>query len=162
MEKTKKKRINFLDVLIVLVIILAITAFFLRGKLLAFFEEDSSCVVTYSFAVEDLDGNHAAYLAAGTVLFNQSGEKTGDVLTVSRTAATDSLVLADGHTVEVQNGDVDIAGTVSATGYAAGSFIYLADGTMLIPGNSITVFTGEAVFVLRITGVHIVEENRAN
>ena len=39
MEKTKKKRINFLDVLIVLVIILAITAFFLRGKLLAFFEE---------------------------------------------------------------------------------------------------------------------------
>lgn len=162
MEKTKKKRITVLDVLIVLAILLAVAAFFARGKILAFFQDDATCVVTYSFTATDLKSEHAAYLKAGGVVYNESGEKTGDVLTVSRSAATDTLTLANGHTVEVKNGDMDIAGTVSATGYAVDGFIYLADGTMLVPGETVTVFTGEAVFVLQITGVHIVEENRAN
>ncbi len=162
MEKTKKKHITALDVLIVLVILLAIAAFFVRGKILAFFQDDATCVVTYSFVVTDLKSEHAAYLKAGGILYNESGEKIGDVLAVNRSAATDTVTLANGYTVEVKNGDMDIAGTVSATGYEADGFIYLGDGTMLVPGETVTVFTGEAVFVLQITGVHIVEENRAN
>ncbi len=162
MENAKKKRINVLDVLIVLVILLAIAAFFLRGKILAFFEEESTCVVTYSFVTTDLEKEHAAFLQSGYVFYNASGEKNGDILSVSKTPATDPHLLADGHTVQVQNGDVDATGTVSAVGYQADGFIYLEDGTKLVPGGRITVFTGDAVFVLQITGVHIVEENRAN
>jgi hypothetical protein len=41
-------------------------------------------------------------------------------------------------------------------------FIYLADGTLLVPGGEITVFTREAVFTLQITGVQISQQNRAN
>ena len=162
METTKKKRINVLDVIIVLAVILAVAAFFMRGKILSFFEEDATCVVTYSFVAEDLESEHAAYLSAGTLLYNGEGEKTGDVLSVSRSAATDPHVLADGHIAYVQNGDLDLSGTVSAVGYSVDGFIYLADGTLLVPGGEITVFTGDAVFTLRVTGVQIATQNRAN
>ncbi|MBE6579563.1 MAG: DUF4330 family protein [Ruminococcaceae bacterium] len=162
MEKTKKKRINALDVLIVLVILLAIAAFFLRGKILAFFEEEATCVVTYSFVATDLEKEHAAYLQSGEILLNASGAKNGEVLSVTKTPATDPHLLADGHTVQVQNGELDASGTVSAVGYEVDGFIYLADGTKLVPGGSITVYTGDAVFTLQITGVRITTENRAN
>lgn len=155
METTKKKRINALDILIVLVVLLAIAAFFLRGKILSFFEEEATCVVTYSFVAHDLEKEHAAYLQAGDILYNAAGEKSGDVLSAARSAATDPCILADGHTVEVQNGDLDLAGTVSAVGYSVDGFIYLADGTLLVPGGTVTVFTASAVFTLEVTGVHI-------
>ncbi|MBO7157878.1 MAG: hypothetical protein J6W31_04670 [Clostridia bacterium] len=162
MENAKKKRINFLDVLIVLAVLLAIAAFFMRGKILSFFREEATYVVTYSFVAEDLEAEQAAYLASGTSLYNGAGEKMGETLSVNRSAATDPHVLADGHTVYVQNGDVELSGTVSAVGYSVDGFIYLADGTLLVPGGEITVFTREAVFTLQITGVQISQQNRAN
>jgi hypothetical protein len=162
MENAKKKRINFLDVLIVLAVLLAIAAFFMRGKILSFFREEATYVVTYSFVAEDLEAEQAAYLASGTSLYNGAGEKMGDTLSVNRSEATDPHVLADGHTVYVQNGDVELSGTVSAVGYSVDGFIYLADGTLLVPGGEITVFTREAVFTLQITGVQISQQNRAN
>jgi hypothetical protein len=57
---------------------------------------------------------------------------------------------------------VELSGTVSAVGYSVDGFIYLADGTLLVPGGEITVFTREAVFTLQITGVQISQQNRAN
>ena len=71
-------------------------------------------------------------------------------------------ILADGNAVSVKNGTLDLSGTVTATGYTVGEFVYLSDGTLLVPGGTLTVSTGEAVYTLTLTDVDATTENRAN
>jgi hypothetical protein len=162
MENAKKKRINALDVLIVLLIAAMIAAFFFRGQILSFFEEEETEVVTYSFVITDVEREHAAYLKKDCVLYNGGGESVGKVLAVVAAEATDDMLLADGNAVQVKNGSLDLSGTVTATGYTVGEFVYLADGTLLVPGGTVTVSTGEAIYTLTVTDVESTPENRAN
>lgn len=157
MSAEKKKRINALDVIIVLAVLASIVAFFLRGRIISFFTDEASGIVTYSFTVTDVETETAAYLAAGQMLYGESGEAFGKVLSVTQSAGTDTLMLTDGHAVEVQNGKTDLVGTVTAIGYGGSGFVYLADGTLLIPGGTLCVTTGGAVFTLQITDVQIIE-----
>ena len=162
MEKTKKRRINALDVLLVLLIAAMIAAFVFRGQILSVFEETETEVVTYSFAITDVEKAHASYLKADCTLYNKSGAFVGTVLEVTATDSTDKKTLDDGHTVEVKNGLTDLTGTVTASGYTVGEFIYLSDGTLLVPGGTISVSTGEAIYTLIVTEVESTTENRAN
>lgn len=162
MENTKKRRINALDVLIILLILAMITAFFFRGRILSVFEEEETEVVTYSFLLTDVEKEHAAYLQEDGMLYNGAGAFVGQVLTLTVSDGADDQVLDNGKTVQVKNGNLDLTGTVTASGYTAGEFIYLSDGTLLIPGGTLTVSTGEAVYTLTITSVEATAENRAN
>ena len=162
MEKTKKRRINALDVLLVLLIAAMIAAFVFRGQILSVFEEEETKVVTYSFAITDVEKEHASYLKKDCVLYNDSGAEVGTVLDVTAADAVDEKTLSDGHTVQVQNGTLDLAGTVTAVGYTVGEFVYLADGTLLSPGGTIVVSTGEAIYTLTVTSAEATAENRAN
>lgn len=162
MEKTKKSRINALDVLIVLLIAAMITAFIFRGQILSVFEEEETEVVTYSFVVTHVEKERAAYLTKDCTLYNSKGQSVGTLLAVTVTDGTDAQVLADGNAVQVKNGFLDLSGTVTATGYTVGEFVYLADGTLLVPGGTVTVTTGEAIYTLTLTDVEATAENRAN
>ena len=162
MEKTKKRRINALDVLIVLLIAAMIAAFVFRGQILSVFEEEKSEVVTYSFEITDVEKTHAGYLAKDSTLYNGKGQSVGKVLSVTAVDGTDEQILADGNAVSVKNGTLDLSGTVTATGYTVGEFVYLSDGTLLVPGGTLTVSTGEAVYTLTLTDVDATTENRAN
>ena len=162
MEKTKKKRINALDVLLVLLIAAMIIAFIFRGQILAIFEENETEVVTYAFVITDVEKEHAAYLKADSSLYNKSGAFVGTVLEVTVTDGTDEKTLSDGHAVKVKNGLTDLTGTVTASGYTVGDFVYLSDGTLLVPGGTVSVSTGEAVYTLTLTKVDATAENRAN
>ncbi len=162
MENKKKKRINALDVLLLLLIVGLVTAFFFRGQILSVFEEEETEVVTYSFLLSDVESAHAAYLQKDSTLYNSGGASVGKVLSVTVTDALDEKTLSDGNTVQVKNGFVDLTGTVTATGYTVGEFVYLSDGTLLVPGGTITVSTGDAIYTLTVTDVEAMPENRAN
>ncbi|MBQ3003958.1 MAG: DUF4330 family protein [Clostridia bacterium] len=157
MKTTEKKRFNVLDVVIVLVIIAAVAAFFLRGQFAAFFRQEAEQVVTYSYRVTDIRGEIASALKAGGELFAESGKSAGKVLTVNAADATDAQTLSDGQTVYVKNGLVDLEGTISANGYESEGFVYLECGLLLVPGKTVVLSTGDALFALQITGVEITD-----
>lgn len=156
-KRFNAKRFNALDVAIVLTVLLAVVAFFMRGRLEALFAEEADRVITYSYAVTDVEEETAAYLRAGSVLYTASGQEIGEVLTVTSADAADTEMLSDGRTVEVKNGLFDLSGTVTANGYEAQGFVYLECGQILVPGQTVTVTTGDAVFVLQITQVQIAD-----
>ncbi len=157
MKTTEKKRFNVLDVVIVLVIIAAIAAFFLRGRFVSLFQKEADHIVTYSYRITDVRGEVAAALKAGGELYTESGKSAGKVLTVNSADATDERILSDGRTVLVKNGLVDLEGTVSANGYESDGFVYLECGLMLIPGKTAELSTGDAIFALQIVQVEITD-----
>lgn len=157
MNMTQKKRFNSLDVVIVLVVIAAVAAFFLRGQFATLFRKQADHVVTYSYRITDVREEIAASLKTGSELFVESGKSAGEVLTVNTKDATDAQVLSDGQTVYVKNGLVDLEGTVSANGYETDGFVCLECGLLLVPGKTVTLSTGDALFVLEIVQVQLSE-----
>ncbi len=161
MKRTGNIRFNALDVVIVLLVAAAVAAFCLRGRVSRFFAEEGSHVITYTFAVIDVEDVTAASLKAGVSLFSTSGVSVGEVLTCGSSAASDEQLLPDGRTVEVLNGLTDLTGSVTATGYSSDGFVYLDGGILLVPGGTLVVSTGDALFTFRITAVSVSEEDRA-
>ena len=157
MKTTEKKRFNALDVVIILVVIAAIAAFFLRGQFAELFRKEADHIVTYSYRITDVHQETAASLKAGSVLYAESGKTAGEVLTVVTSDATDERVLSDGQTVYVKNGLVDLQGTISATGYESEGFVYLECGILLVPGKTVMLSTGDALFALEIVQVQIAD-----
>lgn len=157
MKTTEKKRFNALDVVIVVVILAAIAAFFLRGQFAAMFQKEASHIVTYSYRITDVREEIAASFTAGSALYVDSGKRAGEVLTVNVTDATDAQTLSDGQIVYVKNGLVDLQGTISANGYQTEGFVYLECGLLLVPGKTVTLTTGDALFELEIVQVQIAE-----
>ncbi len=161
MKTTEKKRFNALDVVIVVIVLAAVAAFFLRGQFATLFKKEADHIVTYSYRVTDVREEIAASLKAGSMLYVESGKSAGEVLTVTSTDATDPQMLSDGQIVFVENGLVDLEGTVSANGYKSDGFVYLECGLLLVPGKTVTLSTGDALFALQIVQVEIVEAPNA-
>lgn len=155
MKTNEKKRMNALDVVIVLAIIASVAAFLLRGRIQAIFKEEASSIVTYSFVVTDVEETTMWSLRTGRALYSETGADAGKVLSVLYLDATDTQRLSDGREVEVKNGLSDLSGAVSATGYESDGFVYLEGGILLIPGGTLTVSTGDAIFTLQITNVQV-------
>lgn len=156
-EKAKRRsfRISALDVLILLLIVAAITAFFLRGHVQRLFAEEGTSVVTYTFRVTDVEAATADSMQAGITLYSEDGMPIGEVLTCSSDAATDEKILPNGQVVKVRNGLQLLSGTVTATGYEVDGFVYLNGGVLLVPGETVYASTVDAFFVLQITGVSV-------
>ncbi len=161
MNERTKRRINALDVLIVLLIAAAIAAFCLRGRVRDLFEDGDSHVVTYAYEIADVEPAVADSIQVGKALYSTDGQPMGDVLTCVRAEATDEQTLADGRTVPVPNGLLDLSGSVTAVGYVTDGFVYLNGGILLVVGNEITLSTQDALFTVRITSVQASEENRS-
>ena len=157
MSTKTKKRFNALDVVIVLVVIAAVAAFFLRGQFASLFDKKADQIVTYSYRITDVQKETAASLKAGVLLYSESGKEAGEVLTVETSDATDAQTLSDGRTVFVKNGLVDLQGTVTAKGYDADGFVYLECGMLLVPGSVVKISTGDALFWAEIVQVQVAE-----
>lgn len=151
----KRRSISVLDVVIVLLIIAAVVAFIFRGELQKWVSGEADAVVTYEFRVTDLDPLVASNLTVGTKLLASDGSSFGEVLAVVSTAAETPEELTDGTVVGVANGKLDLSGSVTATGYRSGDFACLENGTVLVPGTTLRVSTGKAVFVFTITSVQV-------
>lgn len=162
MNERTKRRINGLDVLVVLLLAAAIAAFCLRGWVRSLFSDGDSHIVTYAYAITDVEPLTADSLQVGTQLYSAEGLPMGEVLTCIRKEATDEQVLSDGRTVRVLNGLLDLSGSVTAVGYLADGFVYLNGGILLVAGGELTVSTGDALFTVRITSVQTSEGTRAN
>lgn len=156
-KKAKREplRINALDVLLLLLIVAAVAAFFLRGRVQTLFAEEGTSVVTYTFEVTNVETATADSLKAGVRLCNEEGTPMGEVLTCTSGEATDEWTLPDGQVVRVRNGLRLLTGTVTATGYEADGFVCLNGGVLLVPGETVYLSTGDAFFAVKITGVGI-------
>ena len=156
-EKAKRRlfRIGGLDILILLLIIAAIAAFFLRGRVQMLFAEEGTSVVTYTFRVTDVEAATAESMQTGVTLYSEDGALMGEVLTCDSEAATDERILPNGQVAHVRNGLQLLSGTVTATGYEVNGFVYLNGGVLLVPGETVYVSTVDALFALQITGVSI-------
>lgn len=157
-EKKAKRgtfRIGALDVLILLLIIAAIAAFFFRGRVQRLFAEEGTSVVTYTFRVTDVEAATAGSMRPGVMLYGEDGTPMGEVLTCASDVATDEKVLPGGQVVKVRNGLQLLTGTVTATGYEVDGFACLNNGVLLVPGETVYVSTVDALFALQITGVNI-------
>ena len=155
MEKRRSFRINALDVLVLLLIVAAVAAFFLRGRVQKLFAEEGTSVVTYTFQVTDVETATAASMQTGVALYSEDGMPMGEVLVCTSDAATDEKTLPGGQMVKVRNGLLTLSGTVTATGYDVDGFVYLNGGVLLVPGETVYVSTVDAFFALQITGVSI-------
>ena len=155
MNTKAKKRFNALDFVIVLVVIAAVAAFFLRGQFAALFAKKADHIVTYTYRITDVPKETAASLKAGVLLYSETGKPAGEALTVETSDATDAQTLSDGRTVYVKNGLVDLEGTVTANGYDADGFVYLECGMLLVPGSVVTLSTGDALFLAEIVQVQL-------
>lgn len=151
--KKERRKINALDVALVLLVAAAVAAFLFRGRLLKLFDEEGTQVVTYSFRVSQADPQVASYLTAGTKLLAEDGSSLGEVLVCTSSNAESEETLINGKVVRVVNGKLDLTGSVTAKGFSSGDFITLNNGTLLVPGGTLRVSTGLAVFVLTITAV---------
>lgn len=151
--KEKKKHIGAIDIALLLLIATAIAAFVFRGSLQKWFAGEADHVITYEFRAENVDPQVAALLTVKTVLLGSDGSKLGEVLVCSTENAVTAETLTDGTIVGVPNGKLTLLGSVSAKGYTAGDFIYLQNGELLVPGGTLRVSTGDAVFELKITSV---------
>ena len=156
-EKAKRRsfRSGWLDILILLLIVAAIAAFFLRGHVQRLFVEEGTSVVTYTFRVTDVEPATADSMQPGVTLYSEDGMPMGEVLTCSSEAATDEKILPNGQVAKVRNGLSELSGTVTATGYEVDGFAYLNGGLLLVPGETVYVSTVDAFFALQITGVSI-------
>ena len=154
-EKRRSFRIGGLDVLIVLLVVAAIAAFFLRGHVQRLFAEEGTSVVTYTFRVTDVEEATAGSMKTGVALFSENGTPMGEVLTCVAEEATDETVLPGGQIAKVRNGLQLLSGTVTATGYEVNGFVYLNGGVLLVPGETVYVSTMDAFFALQITGVSV-------
>lgn len=156
-EKAKRRsfRIGGLDILILLLIVAAVAAFFLRGHVQRLFAEEGTSVVTYTFRVTDVEEATAGSMRQGVTLYSEDGMPMGEVLTCSSEAATDERILPNGQVAKVRNGLLLLSGTVTATGYEVDGFVYLNGGSLLVPGETVYVSTVDAFFALQITGVSI-------
>lgn len=153
--KRRSFRIGGLDVLILLLIVAAIAAFFLRGHVQRLFVEEGTSVVTYTFRVTDVEAATADSMQAGIPLYSEDGMPMGEVLACSAEAATDEKILPNGQVAKVRNGLVLLSGTVTAAGYEVDGFVYLNGGILLVPGETVYVSTVDAFFALQITGVSV-------
>ena len=154
-EKRKAFRIGGLDVLILLLVVAAIAAFFLRGRVQRLFVEEGTSVVTYTFRVTDVEAATAESMQQGVTLYSEDGMPMGEVLTCTSAAATDEKILPNGQVAKVRNGLLLLSGTVTATGYEVDGFVYLNGGMLLVPGETVYVSTVDAFFALQITGVSV-------
>lgn len=157
MEHTKKRSWNALDIIIVLLAVLALAAFAMRGYILRLFEAENDRIVTYAFTVEGVEEITAASLRVGAQLYDEDGMVLGELLLCQSAAATDRLYLADGRQIAVQNGLLDLTCSVTAAGYEADGFVYLDGGILLVPGQTMTVSTVDALFTVRVTMVSIAD-----
>lgn len=156
-EKTKRNRfrISGLDVLILLLIVAAVAAFFVRGQVRRWFVEEGTSVVTYTFRVTDVEAVTAESMRPGVALYSEDGAPMGEVLVCTSEAATDERILPGGQVAKVRNGLTLLSGTVTATGYEVDGFVYLNGGLLLVPGETVYVSTVDAFFALQITGVSV-------
>ena len=156
-ERAKRRsfRIGGLDILILLLIVAAVAAFFLRGYVQRLFVEEGTSVVTYTFRVTDVEAATADSMQAGIALYSEDGMPMGEVLACSSEAATDERILPNGQVAKVRNGLQLLSGTVTATGYEVDGFVYLNNGVLLVPGETVYVSTVDAFFALQITGVSV-------
>lgn len=155
MNETKKWRWNLLDVMLLLLLVAAVVAFALRGWIWGLFDSGSSRVVTYTIAIEGVEEQTAASLKLGEPICDEHGHAAGKLLNCDSTEATDAVRLADGSTVQVYNELRDLTCTVVASGYEADGFVYLDSGILLVPGETLSISTGDAFFVVRITSVSL-------
>ena len=154
-EKQRSFRISALDVLVLLLIVAAVAAFFLRERVQTLFADEGTSVVTYTFRVTDVETATAESMQAGVSLYSEDGMSMGEVLACDADAATDEKTLPGGQAVRVRNGLQTLSGTVTATGYEVDGFVYLNGGVLLVPGETVYVSTVDAFFALQITGVSI-------
>lgn len=154
-EKRGSFRFNTLDVLVLLLMVASIAAFFLRGHVQKLFAEEGTSVVTYTFRVTNIEAATAESMRPGVTLYSAEGMPMGEVLACTSNAATDEKVLPSGQIAKVRNGLQDLSGTVTATGYEVDGFVYLNGGLLLVPGETVSVSTMDGFFALLITGVSI-------
>ncbi len=153
MNETGKKRINALDILMILAVISLIIAFFFRAEIQSLFAQKGNTTMTIAFRMDPADADIAGLFSAGTVLMDADGNEIGEILNVRTADAFTPESLTDGTVVQVANGKQIVTGNLTAKGYLSGEFPYLNNGTMLVAGGRLQVSTGQAFAELEILSV---------
>ncbi|MBO4366838.1 MAG: DUF4330 family protein [Clostridia bacterium] len=153
MNETGKKRINALDILLILAVVSLIVAFFFRAEIQNLFAQKGDTTITIAFRMDPADKAVAELFAAGTVLMDAEGNEIGEILNVRIEDAHTAETLTDGTVVQVANGMRIVSGNLTAKGYVTGEFPYLNNGTMLVAGSRLQVSTGPAFAELEILSV---------
>lgn len=153
MNESGKKRVNALDILLILAVVLLIVAFFFRAETQNLFARKGDTTLTVAFRLEQTDSAVAELFAAGTVLMDAEGNTIGEILNVRVEDAYNTEELTDGTFVQVANGRKNVIGNLTAKGYLSGEFPYLNNGTVLLAGSRLQVSTGQAFAELEIRSV---------
>ncbi|MBR4467375.1 MAG: DUF4330 family protein [Clostridia bacterium] len=154
MKAAGKRRINVLDILLILAVVLLIVAFFFRTEIQKLFAKKGDVTITFSFQLDQADPQIAAGLAAGTVLKDEDGNVIGEILDCRVEEAVDLLSTADGRTVSVANGRKKLTCSVTAKGYVSEDFLYLGNGRMLVSGDRMNVSTGTVFAEILVLAVN--------
>ena len=173
LEKKNSPHFNVLDALIIIVVILIIVGIYFRYNIIDFLK-DSQNKDDYaiSYTVKDIRYTTYDYVHVGdTLYFSDSGDIFGKLLNCepnnqeawNKTPASQHFTTSSGEVVEAfypnEDSRIDVKGRLLCEGYynEDGGFL-LNRSTYLAPGQTITVKTELASFVINITGIELYEE----
>lgn len=175
-KKRDRKTLNPFDVVVVLLILCLVGTLGYRvyeGVANPSFQKDSKYVVTfecdeeYNSVIKYLENNEAVYFSANGELFgNLYAEKTGDdVVSVIADADIDDTEATEMETIGIEDASdaykcVKFTGKLklNADAIFVSSGNYYAIGEMNFnKGSVIKVYTEDAVFTIRVTGISVIQ-----
>ncbi len=175
-KKRERKKLNPFDVVVVLLILCLVGTLGYRvyqGVADPSFQKDSKYVVTfecdeeYNSVVKYLENNEAVYFSANGDLFgNLYAEKAGsDIVSIITEADTDAAETTD--TESTDDGDTSyLYEKVKFTGklklnadavFVSSGNYYTVGEINFNRGSVIEVYTEDAVFTLRVTGIAVIQ-----
>ncbi|MGM9680957.1 MAG: DUF4330 family protein [Eubacteriales bacterium] len=155
MPESRKYRMNFVDILVAILVILSVVSFFFRGqaeKLVNQMMADDT--VTVGFAITDLDPTVAEQFGAEKD-FTYNDETFGvlqsyDVGMGTKTILSNSPLAFKNVS---DSGSRTVTGTILVTGIRKDSGFYLASGEKIAVGKTFTVYSMGQKFTILITKI---------
>ncbi len=178
-KKRERKKLNPFDVVVVLLILCLVGTLGYRvyeGVANPSFQKDSKYVVTfecdeeYNSVIKYLENNEAVYFSANGELFgNLYAEKSGDdivsVITDADIDDTETTETTDTDVTEVEDASdaykyVKFAGKLKLNAdaiFISGGNYYTVGEMNFNKGSVIEVYTEDAVFTIRVTGISVIQ-----
>lgn len=146
---TKKKKINLIDIIILLAIIAVIASPFLRAYIKDLtFSEKNADEITFTVTVQNQSTYISRAISVGdTVYFENSKDKCGTVLSVIP------------QIYEGQTENCDLKITISALAKKHKSGIYINNDLFIANAMDLSLYTNKYTFFGRVSDLQITESN---
>lgn len=149
----KTKKLNLVDVLIIIVIAVIVTGVFFRAEIRSLFFSDESSSFLMDVQITFLENSRASAIKDGLAVYDSDGKELGTITAVSKTPSSDTVTIdgVDREVLSTRCSDVTV--TIMLRGYIADGVYYTKSGIKLLLNDNITLETDALSLSCRILDV---------